>query len=139
MIDPEQLQPILDRVLIRELPLPGKLIVIREDENSIDGRADGPGDYRRRPRKGIVIKAGPGKWIHPPKHSSFFRPTTIRPGQIVTFSSWQDWEDAPAGYFMVLEGDVWFVHRSYTMIDRDLVDRLKENLVFTQKKTRRAR
>jgi co-chaperonin GroES (HSP10) len=104
--EPEQLRPLHDRVLVRELPLPGNLQLVREDPNSIDGRKDGPGDYRRLPRRGIVVSVGRGAWITP----DFFRPTTVRPGQIITFSSWQDWEDAPQGYWLIREADVWFVH-----------------------------
>ena len=104
--EPEQLRPILDRVLIRELPLPGGLEIIREDPHSVDGRKEGPGDYRRRPIRGIVISTGPGRWITP----DFFQSTAVRPGQIVTFSDWQDWEDAPQGYYLVTERDIWFAH-----------------------------
>lgn len=110
MVAPEQIIPLHDRVLIERLPgaprLDG-LIVIRENPDCVDAvsaTTDGDhADYRRVPILGRVVSVGRGK------HDAKFRfhPTVVKPGDVVVFTDWNDWAEAPPGFHMVREGDIW--------------------------------
>lgn len=109
------LQPIHDRVLVKiveeEVALDQILIVKDHAEcvDAIDGMRDPEGkhnDYRRVGILGEIIAVGPGKWVKPERGEEFFRPTTVKPGEFVYFTNWNDWEEAPPGFALITEGDV---------------------------------
>lgn len=105
------IRPLQDRVLVRALGKAfttadlrprsnGSIILIRKDSTLVDGVE---GDYRRMPLLGEIIAVGPG--VYDAKNR--FRPTVVKPGEVVVFTDWNDWDDAPAGIHMIREGDVW--------------------------------
>lgn len=103
-------QPTLDRVLVRRMNKPREdgLVVVKENPNCVDvvsNQTDGNhGDYRRVPLLGVVVAVGPGRW----DHKKFkFRPTMVKPGEVVIFTEWNDWENAPEDLFLIREGDIW--------------------------------
>jgi co-chaperonin GroES (HSP10) len=104
------IQPIHDRVLIRELPPAQRkdgLIIIREHPDKKDFLSnDTTGehqDVQRVGAMGVVVAVGPGVWDEKFK----FHPTTLRPGEVVVFTAWDDLEGAIPGHVMVREGDIW--------------------------------
>ncbi|HUD64704.1 MAG TPA: hypothetical protein VMQ17_09005 [Candidatus Sulfotelmatobacter sp.] len=102
-------QPALDRVLVRRMEKSDDngLVVIRENPHLVDvvsNQTDGNhGDYRRVPVLGIVVAVGPGKYNQKFK----FKPTTVKPGEVVIFTEWNDWADAPEGLYLIREADIW--------------------------------
>lgn len=106
---PFQLRPIHDRVLIEAIKDPEQgLIIVRNDPHVMDAVNDGTdahSDYRRRGIKGTVIAVGPGKYG---KHHQL-QPTSVKPGQRVVFSDWNDWETAPEGFYLIREADIWWL------------------------------
>jgi len=115
-MNPEQFQPLRDGVLVRLLsdrPHPLGLIVLRENPQFVDvvsNQTDGAhGDYRHVSAEGIVIAVGPGRWHDKQSGSSHFIPTTLKPGERITFTAgWDDLEGAIAGHVLVREADVWW-------------------------------
>lgn len=100
-----------DRILVRRMIVPRSdgLIIIKTDERSIDVVNDGTGDhgnYSRRSLIGTILKVGPGKRNEKGK----FKPTTVKPGQVIVFSDWNDWEGAPEGLYLIREADIWGHH-----------------------------
>ena len=99
-----------DRVLVRKLPEKARLdglILIKDHPDKVDvvnndtrGEHD---DYRRLPLVGEVLQVGPGKWTVKNK----FKPTTVKPGEVVIFTDWNDWAGAPEDLFLITEGDIW--------------------------------
>jgi co-chaperonin GroES (HSP10) len=105
------IRPLQDRVLVRAINQAfttadlrprsnGSIILIRKDSTLVDGVE---GDYRRMPLCGEVLAVGPGKY----DKKNRFHPTTVKPGEIVIFTDWNDWEQAPPGVHMITEGDIW--------------------------------
>ena len=109
----EALRPIHDRVLVRVLPEEPRLdglVLVRDDPQSIDAVNEGTGDhsdYRRVPLMGEIIAVGPGRWHRPEHGKEFFKATIVKPGELVIFTNWNDWEAAPEGFAMITEGDIW--------------------------------
>lgn len=110
-------QPTLDRVLIRRLPARRLGICdakaggdrgLLQNPNCVDvvaNQADGShGDYRRVGILGVIVAVGPGKFD---EEKWKFYPTTVKPGEVVMFTEWNDWADAPEGLYLVREGDIW--------------------------------
>jgi co-chaperonin GroES (HSP10) len=108
---PEQLpfEPTLDRVLVRRIAEPRKdgLVLIRENPDCVDvvsNQTDGAhGDYRRVPVLGVVVAVGPGRFDKKFK----FHPTTVKPGEVVIFTEWNDWAEAPEDLYLIREADIW--------------------------------
>lgn len=105
-----KVKPLHDRVLLRKIEKewkPEEIVWVRDHpefvdvvENMTDGRH---GDYRRMPIMGVILAVGPGK-----RDKKFrLRPTTVKPGEVVIFTDWNDWESAPKGVYMVREADIW--------------------------------
>jgi co-chaperonin GroES (HSP10) len=113
-IDPYNFTPLRDGVLVRDLPeAPRKdgLVIIRENpelKNVVSSTTDGTADdYRREGRTGIVIACGPGRMS---KRNRLI-PLTVKPGDQVTYTAWNDLDASlPAGFRLIMEGDIWFVH-----------------------------
>lgn len=103
------IRPLHDRVLVRRLPEAPRLdglILIKNDASMMDVVHDGTdkhSDYRRVPLLGEVVAVGPGKY----DEKNRFHRTTVKPGDVVIFTDWNDWDQAPAGLYMIREGDVW--------------------------------
>lgn len=125
MIDPLIFQPLRDLVLVRDLQSlqnrlsPGGIVMVLENPELVDvvsGTTDGShGNYARESLEVEVVAIGPGKWIHE-KRKSWFKPTTLKPGDRVRCTAWNDAPDdaLPAGYRLILEGDVWWKHEPET-------------------------
>jgi len=102
------LQPLHDRILVRRLPdepHPLGIVLVKDDPNTVDvvhDLTDKHSDYRRIPIRGEILAVGPGKYDDKFKWHS----TTVKPGQCILFTNWNDWEDAPAGLYMIREADV---------------------------------
>lgn len=106
----EHLRPLHDRVLVRlfDTHAPEGLIIVRDNPDCVDAlnnRTDGEhGDYRRVGVHGIVVSVGPG--IYDRKFR--FRPTTLTPGEVITFTAgWDDADGAIPGHVLIREADVW--------------------------------
>jgi co-chaperonin GroES (HSP10) len=110
VLEPIPFQPGEDRVLVRRIAeqIDAKSILcIREHPECVDvvsNQVDGNhGDYRRTGLLGVIVAVGPGKMS--PRFK--FRPTTVKPGEVIVFSNWNDWEDAPEGLYLIREADIW--------------------------------
>ena len=109
MIDPSQIIPLYDRVLVEvlsEKPRLDGLILVKNDSTVSDAVNDGTvdhADYRRVPLLGRIVAVGPGK--HDIKWH--FHPTTVKPGEVVIFTSWDDADGLLPGHHMIREGDIW--------------------------------
>lgn len=110
-VNVQYFRPLHDRVLVRVIGKAfttaelrpranSRVILIRSEGNLVDGVE---GDYRRMPLLGEILAVGPGKYDEKDR----FQATTVKPGEVVVFTDWNDWEDAPAGVHMIREGDVW--------------------------------
>ena len=104
------IQPTEDRVLVRRLmeQIDAKSILcIREHPECVDvvsHQTDGNhGDYRRTGLLGVIVAVGPGKYSPRGK----FKPTTVKAGEVIIFSNWNDWADAPEDLFLIREADIW--------------------------------
>lgn len=116
---PEQFKPLRDGVLVcllPERPHPLGLILHRENpqfQDVVSNQTDGEhGDYRHVSAEGIVISVGPGRWRKRKNGSSeFFVPTTLKPGQHITFTAgWDDLDGAIPGHVLIQEADVWWLN-----------------------------
>ena len=101
------IQPLHDRVLVRllEKERADGLVIIRERPDCVDLVGDGPqhSDHRRVGFTGVVVAVGPGKLDEKFK----FRATRVKPGEVVTFSAWDDLDGRIPGHCMIREGDIW--------------------------------
>lgn len=109
--EPIPFQPTLDRVLVRRLKQKTRkhdLVVVRENPDCVDvvsNQADGShGDYRRVGIVGVIVAVGPGKFD---EENWKFYPTTVKPGEVVMFTEWNDWADAPEDLYLIREADIW--------------------------------
>jgi co-chaperonin GroES (HSP10) len=114
--------PIHDRVLVRRMPV-DDLVRVKDITDGVAANAKGlvittpepecmdvahdltgdHADYRRVPIRGTIVAVGPGKLDHKFK----FRPTTVKPGQVIRFSHWNDLAGAiDPELCMITEGDI---------------------------------
>lgn len=103
------MQPLHDRVLVRRLPddpHPLGLVLVKDAPDQVDvvhDLTDKHSDYRRVQLKGEILAVGPGKY----DEKFRFHPTHVKPGEVIFFSNWNDWDDAPKGLYMIREADIW--------------------------------
>ena len=101
MIDPLQIRPLHDRILVRKLEeKPSGLILSLKDPHIVDGIG---GDYRRRQVIGVVAACGPGIT----DEKGRFHPMWVKAGDVIAFGDWDDLSDALPGYCMIRQNDVW--------------------------------
>lgn len=100
-MDLRKLKPLRDLVLVEQIEEahPFGLVVIKNDPRSVDSVG---GDYRRTILKGKVLAIGSGKRMG----KGWVRPLSVKKGDVVLFSDWNDWEEAPRGHYMIEEGDI---------------------------------
>lgn len=102
MIDPETIQPLGDRLVVKKLPVDevtaSGLIVIRENPHLQDMIGDGANgehnDNRRVFIRSIVVSCGS-------------KVRGIKPGDVVMHTDWSD-ADLP-GYALIRQGDIGLV------------------------------
>lgn len=117
MIEPNELQPVDDRVLIRALPAEPNsagLIVIRENPHLIDFVGDGVNgehnDNRRVGIVGVVVATGPGGWD---EKKFKVRKISVKPGDVVMFTAWNDLATLlPRDHYLIREGDIWGMYEA---------------------------
>lgn len=121
-MNPEQFRPLRDGVLVRllpEAPHPLGLVIKRENPHQSDvvsNQTDGNhGDYRHVSAEGIIVSVGPGRWRQKKNGFAYFVPTTLKPGEHITFTAgWDDLEGAISGHVLVQEADVWWTNEIAT-------------------------
>lgn len=92
------------------VPLNDKILVRRIPDHKESALLYLPQIAQEKSHRGIVIAAGPGKWVEGVNPGLVRRPVDVKPGDIVRFSL-NDWESFDSEHVIIQEGDIIFTER----------------------------